>query len=493
MWETGEWAEIGDTQNRSMTFAALAALDDHRIGTAERREIGATLGRLGDPRAVAPLTRIALHRARPAGTRQAALTALEDAGLCPEGDALREWWHSGDDMVRAVVLRQAGREHADLLGTVSRDPRHPLHRHAIDGLAFGFEEPHWQRDKIRGSAHADPAVRRVAAEVLRWDEPVAAEPALHRAAHDGDPAVAVAAIETLRYYRSRATLLLLDEIGHGTDERAAAARESVADLRCDFEDAPRAVRPWLAPVAHLLRAPEPAGRPSPASPASSAGRPVPAPPPATELVARYADPDGAWAPKLAALHGWDWSGVPAADRPVLARFFAGHPDPRVRAPICRALAAWRHADALLALAHDADSTVRKSAVYYLRFVPRSPDVATLTWDLVASGAVAGVGGYEALATCAAHTPPGALDDRLIGLARSDPRESVRAEAVSLLGDRVAPVLPLLAEEPLVTWDVHVRLLDACAATGLRPRGAEALRGIDHLDPAVALAAVDANG
>ncbi|WP_405490774.1 hypothetical protein [Nocardia sp. NBC_00511] len=133
--------------------------------------------------------------------------------------------------------------------------------------------------------------------------------------------------------------------------------------------------------------------------------------------------------------------------------------------------------------------VRKSAVYNLRFVPLSAEIAALTWDLVASGQVAGTRGYEALATCAAHTAPGELDDRLIDLARNDLRESIRLEAVSLLEGRIEPLLPLLAEPPLVTWGVHVRLLDACGDAGLRPTSVDALHAVDNLYVAAALATI----
>ncbi|MFE3258671.1 hypothetical protein ACFXPS_01585 [Nocardia sp. NPDC059091] len=63
--------------------------------------------------------------------------------------------------------------------------------------------------------------------------------------------------------------------------------------------------------------------------------------------------------------------------------------------------------------------------------------------------------------------------------------------MSQLGDRIEPLLSLLSEPPLVTWAVHLRLLDACRKSGLCPPAASALREVDNLDVALALADLDA--
>ncbi|MFI6166287.1 HEAT repeat domain-containing protein [Nocardia sp. NPDC051052] len=481
----GELDRIAEQQDRSATFELIGKLADPSVGGPERERIGYVLTRLGDPRAVARLTGIGRDRERPAEVRVAALRVLENAGMCPEGAELRAWWNTGDDVVRACVLRQAERGEADLLEPVARDPHHPLHRHALTGIEFRFEEPRWQQYKIQALDHPDPEVRRTAADVLCWDEPVAAEPALRRAAADNDTGVARAAIDTLRYYQSRATLRLLHEIAQGTGERASAAQDSKDDMLVDFESAQLRIRDWVAPVADLLGQPEPE-TPLPPTP----GRPKPSAPPAAEIFAAYSDLDGPWAAKLDALHHYDWTRVPTVDRPGLAAFLSGHPDQEVRTLCCSILSTWQEVDPLLALAHDPELGVRKSAVYYLRFVPPSREIATLTWDLVASGKVASTSGYEALATCAAHTPPGELDDRLIELARTDLREDIRAEAVSQLGDHLDPLLPLLSEPPLVTWGVHIRILNACAKSALHPPAASELRAVDSLPLAAALADLD---
>lgn len=476
---------IGERADRSRTFELIRMLADPTVGEVDRERIVYALGRLGDPRAVVPLGEIGRDLGRPVAVRRAALGALADSAMGPEGAELRGWWGSGDDVVRGYVLRQCLRSESDLVEPVASDPGHPLHRDALSGIGIGFEEPHWQRYKIAGLGHPDPAVRRTAAYGLGWDEPVAAESALHAAATDTDADVACAAIDSLRYYLSRATLRLLHGIAQGDDERAEAARVSEAEVVFEFEHQRSGIGRWLVPVMDLLGPPEPAAT----SPAKRPRllRPQASTPSMSEIVAVYSDPDGEWAPKLAALRNYDWDQVPAADRSGLAAFFSGHPDPEVRGWCCSVLQTWHEADALVALAHDPELGVRKSAVYNLRFVPRSAEIAALTWNLVASGQVAGTHGYEALATCAAHTPPGELDDRLIDLARNDLRENIRLEAVSLLEGRIEPLLPLLAEPPLVTWGVHVRLLDACG--GVRPTSVDALYGVDNLHVAAALATI----
>lgn len=490
MQDTDELDRITEQQDRSATFELIRKLTDLDAGGVERDRIVYALGQIADPRAALPLTDIARDLDRPAEVRQAALQALADSSMSPEGAELRDWWNTGDDLIRAWALRQAERTEADLLEPIARDPHHPMHRDALAAIAVRFDEPRWQQYKIAGLDHPDPAVRRTAAYILGWDEPIAAEPALHRAAGDSDPDVACAAIDSLRYYSTRATLRLLHEIAQGDGEAATAARASEADLLDDFEQEQSRISEWIAPVADLLSAPN-----LDPTPASTRQGPLPRPTPsalsASEIFTTYSDPEGPWAPKLTALRSYNWSDswstIPATDRPALAAFLAGHPDLQVRALCCSALSGWHETDLLLALAHDQEMDVRQSAIYNLRFVPPSAEISTLTWDLVASGRIAGTPGCEALATCSAHTPPGVLDDRLIDLACNDLRENIRTEAVSLLGERVEPLLPLLAEPPSVTWAVHVVLLFACQSSGLRPPAANALRTVDNLHIALALA------
>ncbi|MGV9409510.1 HEAT repeat domain-containing protein [Nocardia sp. NPDC003693] len=477
MHSKDELDRIARDQDRSATFELIRELTE----TADD-SVADALWRVGDPRAVPALTAIGRDRTRPDTVRQAAFLVLSEAASVPGSGELRDWWASGDDLVRAFIIREATRDETDLIEPVARDPNHVLHRDAIIGLQFGFEEPHWQEYKIAGLAHPDPAVRRTAADSLLWDEPVAAEPGLHRAAADDDEAVACAAIDTLRYYPSRATLRSLDEIGQGEGERAVMARDAKDYLLADFESERSSLAGWIEPVADLLGNED--VEPDPWSPGPPPIKP--SAPPAPEVIDLFSDPDGSWAPKFAMLRDRDWSGVRASDRPGLAAYLAAHPDSVVRAECCAALANWHATDRLLELARDQNAGVRKSAVYYLRYVPAAREVAAFTWDLVESGAVAGTAGYEALATCAAHTPPGALDERLVALARTDLREAIRLEAIKQLGDRIEPLLHLLAEPPLLTWGVHVLLVEACGKAGLQIPGRRQLRDVDNLHLAAAL-------
>src|SRR5262249_38353023 len=157
----GEGLErIGEQADRSATFGLVRQLADPGVGGVEREEVAYALQRSADPRAVAPLAEIGLDQDRPRAVRLAAWRVLERTGRGAEGAALRMWWGGGDDVVRACVLRQAQRTEADLLEPVACDPRHPLHRHALIGLEFSFEEPRWQQYKIQGLDHPDSRVRK---------------------------------------------------------------------------------------------------------------------------------------------------------------------------------------------------------------------------------------------------------------------------------------------------------------------------------------------
>jgi HEAT repeats len=475
-------------QDRSATARLLERIADPALTTHDRGEVAATLQVVADPRSAGPLRVIAEDVALPADMRSAALDALMGSGLGPEAGQLREWWDSGDDLLRGQVLLSVGRYGSDLIRPVASDPSHRLHAAAIDGLEYGFEEPGWQDLKIAALGHAHAGVRQTAADILEWDEPVQAEEPLHRAAADPDAAVAVAAVDTLQWYASRSTLAFLHELaGSYHDDRAQAARHAFDWIRGSFlspllradNAAAAGLRAWMQPVWHLLAftdlelSPEPGS--TPLKPAATL------PPPAfTEIAAMFAEPDGNWAPKLQALCRYDWDMFPSADRGLAAEFFSGHPDPQVRAGICAGLGSWQDTDRLLALAHDACSWVRKSAIYSLRHVPASAAVAELAWDRVTDATVASVTGCEALATYAIHAGRAASVPRLTALALHDQRESIRAEAVRSLGSDITPVLGLLTEPPLMTWQVHALLLEACAKAAINPPDLGDLRNADNV-------------
>jgi len=116
----------------------------------------------------------------------------------------------------------------------------------------------------------------------------------------------------------------------------------------------------------------------------------------------------------------------------------------------------------------------------------------LTWKLIAGGEVASTRGHEALRTYEAHAHRHESTDRLIHLALSDQRESIRHEAVCLLDVAdVGAVLPLLTEPPLMTWSVHSMLLTICTSNRLTPPPLGHLRDIDNLQIADDLAHLQA--
>ena len=221
-----------------------------------------------------------------------------------------------------------------------------------------------------------------------------------------------------------------------------------------------------------------------------------APPSARDLVALFSELDGPWKTRIEELLlGWryDWPLTPPNERTEIASFFGGHPYPEARIAVCRALAEWDDVDHLVALAHDRDPSVRQAAIYHLAGASQSREVAALTWERIASGELAGTGGGEALRTYAAHAPEAESRERLLGLAQGDLRESVRSEAIALLGDSdVAAMLALLTEPPLVTWSVHGELLARCTSTGLEPPPIAHLREVDNLRLVEELAAFDAS-
>ena len=96
---------------------------------------------------------------------------------------------------------------------------------------------------------------------------------------------------------------------------------------------------------------------------------------------------------------------------------------------------------------------------------------------------------ERVAASAANTLQYSAEDaipRLAKLAAHDEREPLRLHAIYALtrldaARAIEPLLSLLEAPPLMTWSVHVALLEACRTLGLAPRGLDALREVDNLD------------
>jgi hypothetical protein len=127
--------------DRSACFALLEQVAGPAVSEDDCGQVAYALEMLADPRSVAGLVVLGEDRSRPADVRWAALEVLTRSGLCPEGEALRRWWQSGDELLRERALIEAERAEADIVGPVARDPAHPLHAAAIRDLSSASRNP----------------------------------------------------------------------------------------------------------------------------------------------------------------------------------------------------------------------------------------------------------------------------------------------------------------------------------------------------------------
>lgn len=490
-------AQIREACDRAWTRRLIGALAHAADDDLER--IATTLVHLEDPRAVGPLTAL-LDSAAPVRVRAVAAGILRGIGAAPSDAQLRAWWRGADPLCRHHALLSMGRGQADLVGAVADDPAHALHRDAIDVMEFGFEEAHHQARKIAALDHPDPEVRATAATILAWDEPLAAEPALIRCAAADVPEVAAAAAQALGYFGSRAALRCLGELRPEVSDRVADGPQRLAEvaagIAAEIHGLPAHARgrllSWLHPVWDLVADAIAAFTPvAPAPPAvtfaASARRWT-----ADELVATYADLDGAWAeriakfPAVAGTAGWS-----AADHRRAGLLLANHADPAVRERAAPLLAAWGARDLLVAMLRDDASVVRKAAAYACAALPADPALAPILWQHLHDPATGGTQASETLASWAVHAPAPATG-ALRALVESDPRESVQVRAIDELVRRssrpeLAALVPRLARPPTVTWAVHVAILAGCAALDVAPGSVAALDDCDALAVQLALA------
>jgi hypothetical protein len=488
---------IRDAEDRSWTGRLLDRLEHPGLAAAERSEVVLSLERLADPRAEARLGAILADAGREEAVRADAGMILRATGAVDRA-AIRAMLRDGDEVLRRHAVLAMDHGEADLVLPIAADPAHALHREAIEAMEFGFEAPAHQALKIAALRHADPEVRRTAAEVLLWDQPVAAEDALHAALRDADDAVAAAAADTLRCFRSRRCLLELAAAREREGTPGDLASDSFEEVRLAYGDALQrvdgpgraALLRWMRPVWDLLAfedeeiAPESGERGVPASPQRDAIS-------AEALRAALADPDGGWAEKRRLLQRADPQSIDVGARAELGRLLAAHPDPAVREEGARLLAGWGHEAAVIALIDDPRFTVMKAAVYQLGRMPPSARAARVTRAHLDDPRVRSTHAYETMEAWAAHAPRAEVQRLLVDLALHDDREALRFHAVHALGElgavkEIGELLPLLSGPPAVTWSVHLALLEVCAGTGVAPCGHEALREVDDLDVQAAL-------
>jgi HEAT repeat protein len=299
------------TEDRGQTLALLDAVREPSTPEPQRAEAFRTLAYLEDHRSIGPLTAMVEDVELATSVREAASEVLTGFHDSTTAERRRGWWERGDATTMKHALRLMVRSEADVVVAVAGDDRHRLQADALAALAFGFDEPQFQPVTIRALAHPDPVVRRAATDVLLWDEPVAAQEPLLRAASDPCGEVAAGAVDTLQYYPSRRVLRALSELRRSGDAQVRAKAAASFDvLQAGFgyraavgePDEVALLRAWMQPVADLVQWPDDVQVREPYSP------PAPAPRVGLsehELLTSLADPDGAWAPKKRALRELD--------------------------------------------------------------------------------------------------------------------------------------------------------------------------------------------
>ncbi|MRG93923.1 HEAT repeat domain-containing protein [Polyangium spumosum] len=491
--------KIRDDEDRSYTFALLACLADPETPEDERHELADTLHRLDDPRAEARLIELLQDRSAPPAVREAASSVLRWAGA-ENRFHLARMLRDGDLILQRYAVLGMDHRHADLIEPIARDPDHPLHREAIRAMIWACEEPRFQALKIAALSHPNPIVRETAADVLLWDEPVAAEEPLLAALDDVVEDVAVSAANTLQYYPTRRTLARLAELSSREGKLGEQAGYSFEQIRGQFrgdlqnaEGAEReALLAWMQPVWSILAFTDDEIRYEPPE-SFVRTNPVQDIVTADQLLESLGGPDGPWAEKKRRLQQADPAAFSPADIERLVPFFVTHPDPDVRADGARLLGAWNRHDALIALLDDVRFYVSKTAMYYLGKTTPSPLVAARVLRHLLDPGVTSTHAYETLDTYVVHAPAEEAIPRLAELAM-DRREAIRLDAINTLTKlgavrEIEPLLALLEAPPLMTWSVHVALLEACRDLGLAPRGLDALRAVDNLDLQRAIARI----
>ena len=490
---------VRQSEDRTWTLRLIDEVRSSQASKAERDDALTTLAHLEDPRSVVPLTEIVENRSLPEAIRDAASKVLGGFDDCTTGERRRAWWKTREPMLMAHSLRLMERAEADIVFPVAGDDAHPLQRLALLAMTWGFDEPQFQNVKIRALGHPDADVRSTAADVLMWDEPVAAEGHLLRAAADTCSDVAIAAIDALQYYPSRRVLRALADLAATADgdELRAKVTESLDYNRGRFEyvathggdDQMALARDWMAPVADIVRWSDALQEPDAPSSHSGVSRVAASEP---DLVALIADAEGEWAAKKRMLHRIDWETFTTAERERLGKALTSHPDPAVRALAGVPLAAWRRSDLLLGLIADPCLGVRKSAMYSLGLVPKDETLAAPVWEYMVGAA--GTTAHESLQTYVTHAPAAEARERLLELARNERRESVATTAIESLvklnaSAEFETLVSLLHDPPGVTWAVHIRLIDGLRALGLAPPVLDDLASVDNLDLMESIAAL----
>ena len=474
--------EIKDTKDRSWSLRLVDEIASERLD--ELDEILETLSELCDYRVEEPLTNLMLDSSRSNLVREAASDALSCTPTTESDEQRREWWHSDDLILKRHAVKNALRADADLIESIASNSEHQFHLEAIEVLGhcgIGWEEPRFKELKIKALSHKDADVRAAAAKAILWDEPVEAEDALISRIFDEDDSVVEAALHALAWYMSRKVLLALQEIHLNGPERLRKCcgvtlkyvledfqvAISLSDIKS--EGAKAHLTKWLEPVQSLLVREDPDETDETASDNSAkALQPEAEKRSVEEIITELSTADGKWGE----MEYRYWKSVELKDdskeeRNKLADFVCASPDHYVRAIACGFLAKWDMGDRLIELVNDRDLSVRKAATFRLVEVSPNKEFAARLWELLQQDRTQGCHASECLDSYLVHAP---VSDEVVGrltnLASTDASESVRVRAIRSLDqldakDAIASLVPILFEPPLVTWAVHIGLLEAC--------------------------------
>jgi HEAT repeat protein len=506
------YPEITDTSDRRWTVRLLSRLSESDAGEGELGELAAALRSLSDVRSFVPLEAVLCDTNRPDPVREAASAALrgmQHVAVDTPSATLRRWWHEGDAVLRKhALLCMDGDSCPDIVAAVAADETHPLQEDALARMIWDFDLPGYEAVKIAALSHPRPEIRAAAADVLFWDEPVAAEGKLLEATRDPYPKVAEEAAHTLCYYPSVRGILCLhgmfDHLDRAVRERARESfqslREQVLDqLRGANDRVASRLRSWLRPVRDLLDYSDEELRPADESsgPTDFPAKAAQATLPMEDVLAHLTDPDVSPCVLSRRLRHSGWAGYTAGERRRLRPVLLAHADPFVRDLATGAFEAWYDAAGLLELVQDDSFLVRKSAMFSLGNLRPVPEIGEFAWAWLCQPGTSGTHALETLKTFVRHAPAEVAAGRLFDLAAdAGAREGIRAGAVHHLRrlkarHEVAGLSGLVTRPPAVNWELHLAVFEATKELSLPSLPVGHLREVDNLYIQEAIAELDA--
>lgn len=491
--------DITKTADRRWTFRLLDRLATPHLRNEELDDLIGALQAVSDPRALNFLETLVCDTTRSADCRQAASSVLLGMQyLLPDVSVaqLRLWWREGDAILRNHALLCMGAlDCPDIILTLAKDARHELHAAALGRMMLFFNLPEYEAIKIAALDHPQARVREVAAAVLSWDEPVQAEEPLIRATADPVPEVAAEAANTLEYFPSLKTIRCMRGLlDHPDGKVREKAQESFDAIRSDLLHCLRSrnrhlaahIRSWLQPVWDMLAFEDKQSRPKDYEEPPTRRTEAKEAMPISDLLSLLTDRDTS--PHVLADSLWnnDWSAYEEKERRRLQPVLLTHPDTLVRERATLALEAWLDLSGLTYLVRDPDVGVHKSAMYHLGQLPPAPEIAELAWEHLQRPDVLGVHATETLATFVQHATLETAVQRLLWIAGDHGRrEELRVASVHHLGEldaaeEVEQLAGQLLEPPVVTWALHIALLDTIADLKLPLPRIGRLREVDNL-------------